>query len=126
VRHSTCEFERKRKMRKLLALSVLLAGFSVMAIAETYAGHLLDASCYAQSKMARNCEAKTSTSQFALDVSGKVYRFDEAGNAKAADAMKTHADRSADPGKPATGAVNAKVTATADGDTLKVDSIQVQ
>lgn len=113
-------------MRKLLALSGLLVAFSAMALAETYTGHLLDASCYAQSKMARNCEAKASTSQFALDASGKVYRLDEAGNAKAADAMKTHADRSADPNKPATGAVNAKVTATADGDTLKTEAVQVQ
>ena len=28
--------------------------------------------------------------------------------------------------KPATGAVNAKVTATADGDTLKTEAVQVQ
>jgi hypothetical protein len=113
-------------MRKLLALSGLAVAFSVMALAEDYTGHLLDATCYAQSKMAKNCDAKGSTSQFALDVSGKVYRLDEAGNAKAADAMKSRADRSADPAKPTIGPVNAKVTATADGDTLKIDSIQVQ
>jgi hypothetical protein len=115
-------------MRKLLALCVLVGAFSFMALAEDFSGHLLDAACYQQSKTAKGCDATSQTSQFALNSSGKVYMLDNAGNAKAADAMKSHAERSANPNQPsaAAGPVNAKVSATADGDTLKVTSIQIQ
>jgi hypothetical protein len=113
-------------MRKLLALCGLVAVFSFLAMAEDYTGHLLDANCYAQSKSAKGCDATGNTTQFILSSSGKVYKLDDAGNAKAADAMKGRADRSADPSHPATGPVNAKATGMADGDTLKIETIQVQ
>ena len=58
---------------------------------------------------------------------GFVLKLDSAGNAKASDALKNRADRSANPNKPATGAVSAKVTGNKDGDdTIKVESIDVQ
>src|SRR5262249_44249110 len=98
-----------------------------LALADNYSGKLLDSSCYDQHKTAKACDATSSTSSFLLDVSGKVYRLDTTGNAKAAEAMKSRAERAADPTRAATGAVNAKVSGVMEGaDTLKVDMIEIQ
>ena len=51
-------------------------------------------------------------------------RFGLTGNQKAAAALKNRADRSADPSKPAP-AVTAKITGTASGDVITVDSIEL-
>ena|SRR5215467_10506259 len=101
-------------MRKLFPIFLALP---MLALAQSYSGQLLDGPCYDQSRNLNRCGATTSTSIFALNVKGRVYRFDDAGNAKAADAMKGHGS----PG-PATATVNA----TADGDVLKVQSIEVR
>ena len=114
-------------MRTLLSLCGLAALCCTMALADNFTGKLLDASCYDQSKSAKGCDATSSTSSFLLDVSGKVYKLDTTGNTKAAEAMRSHAERSSNPGRTAAGPVNAKVTATKDGDdTLKVDMIEIQ
>jgi hypothetical protein len=97
------------------------------AFADNFSGKLLDASCYERSKSAKGCDATSSTTSFVLDSSGKIYHLDASGDAKAAEAMKSHAERSANPNRPAAGPVNAKVTATKDGDdTLKVEMIEIQ
>lgn len=114
-------------MRKLLSLCGLLAVFGTLAMAENWTGKLLDSSCYDQSKSAKTCDATSSTTSFLLDVNGKIYRLDTTGNAKAADALKNRAERSANPNRPASGPINAKVSGTMDGaDTLKVDVIEIQ
>jgi hypothetical protein len=60
-------------------------------------------------------------------VANKPYKLDAAGNSKAAEALKSRADRSADPNKPASNQVMAKVTGTQDSDgALKVESIAIQ
>jgi hypothetical protein len=59
-------------------------------------------------------------------VSGQAYKFDTSGNTKAAAALKSRADRSSDPNKPATGTITAKVNGTKDGQMIKVDTIEVQ
>jgi len=99
-------------MRRVLTLCALAAAFSALALAEDWTGRLIDANCYSQQKSITGCDASGSTTMFALSVSDKVYKLDDAGNAKAADAMKSRADRSADPGKPVSTAVAAKVTGT--------------
>jgi hypothetical protein len=48
---------------------------------------------------------------------GKYYRFDGGGNSKAAAALRQASSKE--------GVVSASVTGTANGDILKVDSIQV-
>jgi hypothetical protein len=101
----------------------MFAGF---ALAEDWTGRLIDASCYAQNKTAKPCDVSSSTTSFLFDVSGKVYKLDSAGSAKAADAIKNRADRAA-AGAQAGGPVNAKVTGSMEGsDTIKVDRIDVQ
>jgi hypothetical protein len=116
-----------RDMRRLVMLCATFAVFSVLALAESWTGRLVDASCYDQHKSATACDPSASTTGFALMVSGQAYKLDSDGNTKAAAALKGRADRSADPKKPATGTVSAKVTGTKEGnDTIKVESIDVQ
>ena len=96
-----------------------------MAVAADWNGRLLDATCYAQNKTAKPCDATASTTSFMFDVNGKVYKLDAAGNAKAADAIKNRADRSA--AAASAGPVNAKISGTPEGTgSIKVDQIQVQ
>jgi hypothetical protein len=112
-------------MRQLYLVAAL-AAFSGLAFAEDWTGRLLDSSCYAQNKTAKPCDATSSTTAFLIDVNGKVYKLDAAGNAKALDALKNRADRAAGNAQSA-GPVNAKVTGAMEGsDSIKVDRIDVQ
>ena len=113
-------------MRKLYLLCASISVTAGLALAEDWTGRLIDASCYAQNKTAKPCDASGSTTSFLLDVNGKVYKLDASGNSKAADALKNRADRSA-PGAAAGGPVNAKVAGSVEGtDSIKVDKIEVQ
>ena len=114
-------------MRRILTLCAFVAVFSALALAETWTGRLVDANCAAQQKAATTCDPTSSTTAFAIVVSGQAYKFDDAGNTKAMEALKTRADRSSDPNKPATPQIAAKVTGTKDADgSLKVEAIEVQ
>jgi len=113
-------------MRSLCSICGIAAVFAGLALAENYTGKLMDAACYDQNKTAKPCDATNTTTQFVLDVNGKIYKLDATGNSKATDALKGRADRAADPNKPSNGAVNAKVSGNAEGDTIKVDMIEVQ
>ncbi len=114
-------------MRRILTLCSCAVIFSALALAENWSGRLVDASCYDQQKSATTCDPTASTSNFGILVSGKVYKFDSAGNSKAADALKSRADRSANPNSPATSQITAKVSGTKDGDnTIMVESIDLQ
>ncbi len=95
-------------------------------MAEDWTGRLLDASCYDQNKTSKPCDATGSTTSFMLDVNGKVYKLDAAGNSKAVDAIKSRADRASGEAK-ASGPINAKVSGAMEGtDSIKVDKIDVQ
>ena len=119
-------------MRRLLTVCAVAAVFSALALAETFTGRLIDASCYDQQKSASACEPTSTTTSFALDVSGKIYRFDANGNTKAAEAWKAHPG--AERGGGAQGSaeraatrVMAKVTGTKEGDnTIMVDTIEIR
>jgi hypothetical protein len=113
-------------MRRLVTLCACIAVFSVLALAESWTGRLVDASCYDQQKSAAACDPSASTTSFALVVSREAYKLDNEGNSKATEALKNRADRSANPDQPVKGAVSAKVTGSKAGDTIKVDSIDVQ
>ena len=118
------ESERKRNMRRLLVLTGIAAFAAALAMADTFTGQLLDASCYAQAKSAKSCAATASTGSFLLEASGKVYKLDPDGNSKAAEALKSRTSQPGGPESP--GPVNAKVDGTMDGDTLHVQAIAVQ
>jgi len=114
-------------MRRLLTLCAVVTVFTTLALAESWTGRLVDASCYDQQKSATTCDPTSSTTTFAMVASGKIYKFDDAGNTKAMEAMKNRADRSTNPNAPQTTTVAAKVTGTKGADnTLKVETIEVQ
>ena len=115
-------------MRRMLTLCAVFAVFTTLALAETWTGKLIDATCAAdQQKAAMTCDPTSSTTAFAIVASEKTFKFDDAGNTKAAEALKNRADRSSNPNAPQTTTVTARVTGTKDGDnTLKVESIEVQ
>ncbi|MCI0723813.1 MAG: hypothetical protein L0338_33375 [Acidobacteria bacterium] len=113
-------------MRRILSLVAFSAVFSILALAENWSGKLLDATCYDQQKNAASCDATSKTTTFALAVGSNVYKFDAAGSSKASSALRNRADRAADPAKPESKAVMAKVEGTEQGGTIKVDKIDVQ
>src|ERR1039457_6578372 len=84
VRHLICT--KDGTMRRLLTLAACSAVFCAMALAESFTGKLVDSSCYDQKKSTASCAPTSSTTSFALEASGTVYKFDDAGNAKAQDA----------------------------------------
>jgi len=112
-------------MRKLFTIATTAAIFATLALAENLTGNLIDTSCLDQKKDVSACQANGTTTSFALQVTDKTYRLDDAGNQKAVLAFKSRADRSSDP-TAAAAPVNAKITGTRDGETIKVDSIEIQ
>jgi len=110
-------------MRIIVKLAAFAAILSGLALAETWNGRLLDASCLEQQKNA--CDPTSTSVSFAMLVGGKVYRLDDAGNSKAVEAIKNRADRSKDPSMP-TNQITARISGSMEGDILKVETIQVQ
>jgi hypothetical protein len=114
-------------MHRSLTLFALLGVFSVLALAESWQGRLVDAACYEQQKSVTACDPTSSSTTFTLFVSDKAYKLDATGNTKAAEAMKSRADRVSDPTKPPSAQVMAKITGTKDGDSaLKVETVVLQ
>ena len=113
-------------MRRFVPLFTLLLVFSGLALAESFQGRLLDAACYEQNKSAATCDPTGSTTSFALFIANKPYKLDAAGNSKAADALKTRADRASDPTKPLSTMVNAKITGTKEGEHISVETLDLQ
>ncbi|HTS60425.1 MAG TPA: hypothetical protein VMH28_00295 [Candidatus Acidoferrales bacterium] len=111
-------------MPSISRIAAAAAVFAGLACAETWSGRLLDASCVDQQKSA-SCDPAGSSVTFAINVSGRIYKLDDAGNAKAVEALKSRADRSKDPAMT-NSPVNAKVTGSLEGDIVKVETIQVQ
>ena len=109
-------------MRRILKLGAFCAILSALAIAETWTGRLIDINCGQQ----KACDPTSTTTTFAMAVAGKVYKLDDAGNAKAVEALRNRADRSKDPALPSGSQVAARISGTLDGDILKVEAIQVQ
>jgi hypothetical protein len=117
-------------MRRLLIIMAAVGVFSALGLAETYTGKLIDSSCLSKPKPTlASCQPSSDTTTFALvDDSMKVYKLDDAGNKKAANALKNRSDRSSDPNGAPKGAslVLAKITGTMNGNMITVDSIEVQ
>jgi hypothetical protein len=114
-------------MRRVMTICMLAAAFTGLALAESWSGRLVDSTCYDQQKNVAACDPTSATTTFALSVSNKIYKLDDAGNTKAMEAIKNRADRSTDPNKPPVTEVNAKVTGTKGTDEiLKVEAIEVK
>jgi hypothetical protein len=112
-------------MRRLVTVGALFGVFSMAALAESYSGRLLDASCYDQQKKASACDANSTTASFAIEASGTVYKLDNAGNTKASAALKNRADR-VDPSKTQSKEVMAKIDGAEKSGTIAVTTIDVQ
>jgi hypothetical protein len=113
-------------MRRLLTAIGFITVFATLALAENFSGRLLDASCTDQQKKETACQPTSTTTMFAIDIAGKVFMLDNSGNVKAVDALKNRADRSSDPNNLSKAAVVVKIAGTKDGDTIKVDTLEVQ
>lgn len=103
-------------MKRLALLSV----FPVMMFAETWNGTLVDAMCKKQDLASHTttCAVKCAKSGYGLVMAdGKFMKFDEAGNAKALAALKATSKEKD---------LKAKVTGTLDGDTVQVESVELQ
>jgi hypothetical protein len=113
------------------AVSVLCLG-SLLCLAESWSGKVVDAACKDQaaaapapapeaqpsSPVANACEPTASTVAFGIELpDGKVLKLDSAGNTKAAEAMKNNAGKSA---------LQATVIGSMDGQTVKVETIDIK
>jgi hypothetical protein len=119
-------------MRLVTKLGIGLCFAAVLSYAENWTGKLVDASCMdknvpptatdskAHEKAAETCKATSSTTSFAIMTSdGKVYKFDSAGNTKAAGEFK---NATLKPDKD--GDVHVNVSGSLEGaDNVKVEAI---
>jgi hypothetical protein len=113
-------------MRRLLTIAASVTFFAMLALADTWTGKLVDATCMDQQKNIKACSPTGTTTAFLVVSSdGKAYKLDDAGNAKAVEALKNRADRTA-PGAPTTTDIAAKISGTKEGDTIMVETIDVQ
>jgi hypothetical protein len=125
-------------MRRILTLTAVAAVFSVLGFAESWSGRLVDATCISQQgqqsqhdQSAGMCNPTSATTSFAIETSGgKTYQLDANGNQKAQDALRNRAERQKNPdensGEGRSMRVNARITGTMDGDTIKVDTLDVR
>jgi len=98
----------------------LLAIFSSLAFAETWSGTLVDVMCKKQDLASHttSCAIKCAKSGYGLVMAdGKFVKFDEAGNAKALAALKATTKEKD---------LKAKVTGTLDGETVQVESVNLE
>src|SRR5205823_2511882 len=90
-------------MKTIAKLATVLCLGSLLCMAETWSGKLVDATCKDQSKqgaapstpatpnteMSTTCAPTRSTTAYGVELSdGRVLKLDSTGNAKAAEAMK--------------------------------------
>lgn len=111
-------------MRTAIRLSAFAAIVSMVALAETWSGKLVDASC-ADPQKTEACVPSASTTAFALAASGKVMKLDATGNTKAAEALKAK-ENSANRSKSEKGEIMATVKGAINEDTIQVESIEVR
>lgn len=104
-------------MRALAKAGILLGMAASFLFAESYSGKLIDANCRPDpSKKEASCAPTQTTTSFAVETSdGKIYRLDSSGNSKAMAAMKQNP-----------GSSNVTVSGSLDGQTLKVESLDLR
>jgi hypothetical protein len=110
-------------MKTILKAGSMLCLGSMLSFAESWTGKLVDANCKDKQSTAQPeaplaaCEPTRATTSYGVELSdGRVLRLDGAGNAKAAEAVKTGSAKS----------MRATVTGSLDGSTVKVESIDIQ
>lgn len=120
-------------MRRIMCVFAFVLLTSTVALAESWSGSLLDATCYTQQfqqsrdqgQAADACPATSETSSFALLASDTVYGFDANGNTRAKAALMNRADRS-QPGQQQATKIAANVEGTESSGTIQVERIEIQ
>jgi len=103
---------------RLIALFLVLA--PAVAAAETWTGTLVDVMCKGKDLAGhtRECAITCAKSGYGVVLSdGKFLKFDETGNAKTLNALKSSSKEKD---------LKAKVTGTKDGEMIQVDSLDLQ
>lgn len=86
---------------------------------QTWSGALVDADCKGGASEDKKCDISPTTKSFGLQTAdGKFYKFDDAGNAKVRAALSANNKTS--------GMVSATLRGSMSGDTIKVDSVELQ
>src|SRR5438874_6695611 len=107
-------------MKRILLLTAAVSLLSIGAFAESWSGTLVDVMCKGKDLAGHTtkCAVGCAKSGYGLVLAdGKFVKFDEAGNAKALKALKA-ATKEKD--------LKAKVSGTMDGDTVQVESVDLQ
>ena len=98
----------------------LFAIFASLAFAETWSGTLVDVMCKNQDLASHTskCAIRCAKSGYGLVLAdGKFVKFDEAGNTKALAALKATSKEKD---------LKAKVTGTLDGETVQVETVELE
>jgi len=105
---------------------------SMLCLADTFSGKVVDSACKDQSanppaaqstnppsgQATNSCEPTASSTSFGIQLAdGKIVLLDGAGNTKVADMMKNSSNKSS---------LQATVTGSLDGQTVKVDTIDIK
>jgi len=107
-------------MKRILLLSAAVSLFSIGAFAESWNGTLVDVMCKGKDLASHSTKCAVSCAKGGYGLvlpDGKFVKFDEAGNAKALMTLKSTSKEKD---------LKAKVSGTLDGDTVKVESIELQ
>jgi len=113
-------WRKEIQMKRMLLLSAGISLFSIGAFAESWNGTLVDVMCKGKDLASHStkCAVSCAKGGYGLVLSdGKFVKFDEAGNAKALTTLKSTSKEKD---------LKAKVSGTLDGDTVKVESIELQ
>jgi hypothetical protein len=107
-------------MKLFTKIGIILGLTAALGFAESFSGKLIDANCKApadqKDEALSTCAPTRTTTVFAVQTpDGKIYKLDTSGNSKAIAAIKE------DPGK-----TNVSVSGSLDGQTLKVESIEIR
>ena len=115
-------------MKRFFTSVFLLCAAGMLTFAASWNAKLLDASCASSNtstsqkasneKLAKACAPSAATTTFAIEANGKVYNLDPTGNEKVASEMKSGALKPDNDGD-----FHAMVQGTAQGNTIKVDSV---
>jgi hypothetical protein len=112
--------EEGDSMKRILLLSAAVSLFSIGAFAESWNGTLVDVMCKGKDLASHSTKCAVSCAKGGYGLvlpDGKFVKFDETGNAKALMTLKSTSKEKD---------LKAKVSGTLDGDTVKVESIELQ
>jgi len=112
-------------MKSIGLMTLTLCSAAMLSFGASWNAKLLDANCAesgaqktSSEKLDKACAPSPATTTFAIQANGKTYTLDEKGNEMAAAAMKNGSIKPDNDGD-----VHVTVTGTAQGNTIKVDSV---